>query len=92
MKIDFSHNPPIGINNISKRFHENIDIALLQFVGVYTPYLRNAMTQIISNFTDDPIVNFGRLVQGVSLELRRIKKDAKESDNPLADVEGVSSL
>jgi hypothetical protein len=50
------------------------------------------MTQIISNFTDDPVANFGRLVQGVSLELRRIKKDAKESDNPLADVEGVSSF
>jgi len=92
MKIDFSGHPPIGIDNISKRFHENIEVALLEFIEVYTPYLRNAMTRIISNFTDDPVINFGRLVRGVSWELRRIKKDAKESDNPLADVEGVSSF
>jgi len=92
MKIDFSGNPPIGIDNISKHFYENIDRALGLFITDYTPHLPNAMTRIISNFTDNPVVNFGRLVQGVSLELRRIKKDAKESDNPLADVEGVSSF
>jgi len=92
MKIDFSRHPPIGIDNISKRFHENIEVALGLFIRVYTPYLRNAMTRIISNFTDDPVINFGRLVDGVSEELTRIKEDAKERDNPLADVEGVSSF
>jgi len=92
MKIDFASDPPIGIDNILMHFHENINKALGRFIPVYTPYLRNAMTRIISNFTDDPVINFGRLVDGVSLELRRIKEDAKESDNPLADVEGVSSF
>jgi hypothetical protein len=92
MKIDFSRHPPIGIDNISKRFHENIEVELGRFIRVYTPYLRNAMTRIISDFTDDPVINFSRLIDGVSEELRRIKEDAKESDNPLADVEGVSSF
>ena len=92
MKIDFSRHPPIGIDNISKRFYKNIRFSLLEFIEVYTPYLRNAMAQIISNFTDDPVDNFRLLVDGVSRELRRIKEDAKESDNPLADVEGVSSF
>jgi len=90
MKIDFSGHSPIGIDNISKHFHENIEIELGRFIRVYTPYLRNAMTRIISDFTGNPFVNFRLLVDGVSEELWRIKKDAKESDNPLADVEGVS--
>jgi len=92
MKIDFSGHPPNGIDGISQRFYKNIEVELSRFIPVYTPYLRNAMTQIISNFTDNPVDNFRLLVDGISLELRRIKEDAKESDNPLADVEGVSSF
>jgi len=92
MKIDFSSDPPIGIDNILKHFHENINRTLGRFIPVYTPYLPNAMTRIISNFTDNPVDNFRLLVDGISLELTRIKEDAKESDNPLADVEGVSSF
>jgi hypothetical protein len=92
MKIDFSGHPPIGIDDISQRFYKNIRFSLLEFIKVYTPYLRNAMTEIISDFTDDPVDNFRLLVDGVSRELRGIKEDAKESDNPLADVEGVSSF
>ena len=92
MKIDFSHYPPIGMDDISQRFYKNIRLSLRNFIDVYTPYLGDAMTRIISNFTDDPLENFNFLVEGISLELRRIKEDAKESDNPLADVEGVSSF
>ena len=52
------------------------------------------MTQIVSDFTDDPIFNFVSLVSGVSDELERIKEDTGEgkSDHPLADVKGVCSF
>jgi len=92
MKIDFSGYPPMGIDKISQRFCKNIRSLLLEFIDIYTPYLGDTMTRIISNFTDDPVENFDVLVRGISWEPRRIKKDAKESDNPLADVEGLSSL
>ena len=77
----------------SARFGIFISSSLESFTYRYTPYLGNAITRIVSDFTYNPIIDFGSLVAGVSRELRRIKQDAEEgkSDNPLADVKGVCS-
>jgi len=94
MKFDFSTNQPQNFDDASSRFNKIISNSLFRFSRQYTPYLGNAMTQIVSRFDDDPISNFELLVGGVSEELERIKEDAKEgkSDNPLADVKGVCSF
>jgi len=92
MKFNFSHNMPgANVHDASSRFDESISDSLISFIRHYTPYLGNAMAQITSNFTDNQVRNFGLLVDGVSWELARIKKEGK-SDNPLADVKGVCSF
>ena len=91
MKFNFSRNLPKDVDDASRRFDRIISTSLKTFTKQYTPHLGNAMTQIKSEFTDDPVENFGSLVDGVSLELERIKKEGK-IDHPLADVEGVCSF
>jgi len=91
MNFDFSANMPKNADEASTLFHKNISDSIDDFTEQYTPYLDNAMTRIVSHFTDDPVSNFVRLVAGVSWELERIKNEGK-SDHPLADVEGVCSF
>jgi len=91
MKFNFSRNLPKDVDDASRRFDRIISTSLKTFTKEYTRYLGIAMTQIAEEFTDDPVENFGSLVDGVSRELVRIKKEGK-SDNPLADVKGVCSF
>jgi len=82
---------PKNIGDASRLFDETISLSLEAFNRKYTLYLGDAMTKIVKHFTDNPVRNFLSLVDGVSLELSRIKMEGK-SDNPLADVEGVCSF
>jgi len=94
MKFNFSANAPWSFVDTSGLFGRIISSSLENFIKQYTPYLGYVITLIVSRFTDNPIINFGSLVAGVSRELRRIKEDVEEgrSDNPLAEVKGVCSF
>ena len=93
MEFDFSRNAPQSVNEDPGHFLQIISFSLTCFINRYTPYLGNAMTQIVSRFTNNPIINFGSLVAGVSRELCRIKEATKgKRKHPLADVKGVCSF
>ena len=104
MKFNFSANMPKNIGDASRHFDKNISLSLEAFIRKYSPHLsyaimlqctdnpvRNFLSTRDMHFTDNPVSNFLSLVDGISLEISRIKKEGK-SDNPLASVKGVCSF